>query len=274
MNQDPIKLLIADDDQADRITYDRFFKSEKLPYCVSMAGSVAEAKELVGSETFDLAVLDHDLGDGTAFDIVDELADTPFMLLTGVGNEDIAIKALQAGASNYLTKDFDQKYLNLLPIAIEKILHHKKTEQKVQNLEQEITSLQNIAGLKTTSVTAESYGLVSLKKGSPDRFNQIVKQYLEILELAVDERMYRVDHQLSERLRMMAEELGFMKCDPTDLIDLHCCVYNKKKMEISGKKEGLYTDEARILLIRLMGEIIKYYRNRTFILSRHGESDE
>jgi len=70
------------------------------------------------------------LGDGTAFDILDLVKDTPIVVVTGTGNEEIAVKAWRAGAYDYLTKDLERSYLKTVPITVENAIRHKKAEDK------------------------------------------------------------------------------------------------------------------------------------------------
>ena len=42
----------------------------------------------------------------------------PTIMLTGTGNERVAVEALKLGASDYVVKDIDGVYLDLLPAVI------------------------------------------------------------------------------------------------------------------------------------------------------------
>ena len=81
-----------------------------------------------------MIICDYSLGDGTAFDILDLVKDTPIIVVTGTGNEEIAVKAWRAGAYDYLTKDLERSYLTALPITVENAIRHKKAEDKLRLL--------------------------------------------------------------------------------------------------------------------------------------------
>ena len=66
----------------------------------------------------------------------------------------------------------------------------------------------------TTPLTAQSYGTISLKANLPDIFQQIVEQYGNILEKAVEKRVYKVNATISDDLRQMADQLGFLRAGP------------------------------------------------------------
>ena len=63
------KLLLIEDDEVDRLAFDRFVEKEDLPYDYIWVGSVSEGKKALKAETFDVVVMDFLLGDGTAFDL-------------------------------------------------------------------------------------------------------------------------------------------------------------------------------------------------------------
>src|ERR1700757_1363084 len=98
------RILVIEDDKIDQMAFKRFVKDENLSYNYAIAGSVSEAKRILDSERFDIVITDFFLGDGTAFDTFDLIKDTPIIIVTGAGNEEISIKAMKAGAYDYLIK--------------------------------------------------------------------------------------------------------------------------------------------------------------------------
>ncbi len=128
------KILLIEDDKVDQKAFKRLVKEEKLPYDCTIAGSVSEAKSILASERFDVVIVDYLLGDGTAFDILDSVKDTPPIFVTGAGNEEIAVKAWKAGAYDYLIKDVERNYLKAVPITVENAVKHKKTEEELRLL--------------------------------------------------------------------------------------------------------------------------------------------
>jgi len=77
-------------------------------YEVVATGSVLGAFEALPSSTPDLALLDHVLGDGTAFDLLRAFAARgvpfPSVILTGTADADLAMKLKRCGARGFLTK--------------------------------------------------------------------------------------------------------------------------------------------------------------------------
>jgi len=128
------QLLLIEDDVSDQIAFKRLFWNEDTPYEYTLAESVSEAKQILGKRAFDVIVTDYLLGDGTGFDILALNLDTPIIVTTGGGSEEVAVKAMKAGAYDYLIKDPDRNYLKILPLTIEKALRLKKTEDRCRVL--------------------------------------------------------------------------------------------------------------------------------------------
>lgn len=133
MESDKIRVLLVEDDTVDWKTFDRFVKRRKLPYEHARANSVSQAKEVLGSTDFEVVLLDYLLGDGTAFDLFDHVPrHIPFIIVTGSGDEEIAVQAMKAGASDYLIKDPTGSWVKTLPITVNNALRAKRAENELK----------------------------------------------------------------------------------------------------------------------------------------------
>lgn len=126
---DTIKILHIEDDRVDQAAFERMVREGNFPYQYDTAGSVAEAKDRLCSNRYDIVLLDHNLGDGTAFDILKLNINAPVIIVTGSGSEEIAAQAMKAGAFDYVIKDPAGKYLGLLPLIVEKAHRYWKAEK-------------------------------------------------------------------------------------------------------------------------------------------------
>ena len=93
-----IRLLLIEDDAIDRQEFTRFVRDRNLPYDVTVALNLSEARRHLAATTFDIIVTDHQLPDGTAFDLFtsrENWADQIVILATGAGDEDTAAAALR-----------------------------------------------------------------------------------------------------------------------------------------------------------------------------------
>jgi len=86
MDNERYKVLLIEDDRVDQEAFQRFVKDEELPYDCTVAGSVSEAISILDADTFDIAIVDYLLGDGTAFDIFDSMENIPVIIATVTGD--------------------------------------------------------------------------------------------------------------------------------------------------------------------------------------------
>lgn len=79
---------------------------------VEEASSVATGKKTMQKAKPQLVFLDIDLGDGTAFDILNQLNEKDFQLIFITGFDTHAIKAIKLGALDYILKPVDDQEFN------------------------------------------------------------------------------------------------------------------------------------------------------------------
>lgn len=128
------KILLIENSKVDQIAFQQMVKENNLAYDYTIAGSVAEAKKVLTPKKFDIVLTKHYLEDGTAFDIFKLKIEPPIIIITSTNSEEIAVKAMKAGAYDFLSKNPDGNHLKVLPLIIEKAIQHKQTEQKFQAL--------------------------------------------------------------------------------------------------------------------------------------------
>jgi DNA-binding NtrC family response regulator len=126
------RILLIEDDPVDRMAFERLAGTEAFPYEYATARSIAEARGLLKSEGFNCVIADYQLGDGSAFDILELNLEIPVIITTGAGNEQIAVQAMKAGAYDYLIKDHERNYLKVLQVTVEGALKQKKAEERVK----------------------------------------------------------------------------------------------------------------------------------------------
>jgi len=102
----PFRVLIVDDDHELRRGLKLLL--EESGYGTVEADSVRSALAAFRGAPPDLALLDHALGDGTAFDLMKAFADTdprvPVVILTGAADVELAVAAMKRGARDFLPK--------------------------------------------------------------------------------------------------------------------------------------------------------------------------
>ncbi len=85
---------------------------------VQSVGSIAEAKECLKGERYELCLTDMRLGDGEGLELVRHIAalgnDTPVAVITAYGSAENAVAALKAGAFDYVSKPVGLEQLRTL----------------------------------------------------------------------------------------------------------------------------------------------------------------
>ncbi|MBN1975054.1 MAG: PAS domain S-box protein [Sedimentisphaerales bacterium] len=137
------KVLLVEDNEIERHAFERFVKNNEISYDYVIAKSVSEAQRELACKKFDIVISDHDLGDGTAIDVLHFAKDIPVVVVTGAGDEETAIRTWKAGAYDYLVKDLDQNYLRAIPITVENAIKHKFVEDKLQLLSGAVRSTED-----------------------------------------------------------------------------------------------------------------------------------
>lgn len=134
-----IRLLYIEDDPVDARAFLRKVREESLPYEVTLAKTLAEARTLLlGEHDFDLILTDYHLPDGKGSDLFEEIVDIPFVLLTGTLEEQLALRTLARGADDYLVKDTERCYLGTIAVTVEKTLMRKQIRQRERLLTQQL----------------------------------------------------------------------------------------------------------------------------------------
>ncbi len=134
MGEERYRILIVEDDRVDQLAFERSIAEQQFPFEYVVAGSVAEARMLLGADRFDAIVSDFNIGDGDAFEVLAMAKALPVVVVTGSGDEMIAVKALKSGASDYLIKDHDRNYLKVLPATVENAIQRTRIAEQVTKL--------------------------------------------------------------------------------------------------------------------------------------------
>lgn len=99
---------------------------ERHGYKVEIATNGAEGLARVEQGDIDVLFVDYSMPVYGGIDVIKVLegnpASPPIIMLTGHGNEKIAVDALKSGASDYIVKDVNMGFLELLPAVVEQVL--------------------------------------------------------------------------------------------------------------------------------------------------------
>jgi len=104
-----IKILIVDDDEEDFFITTEYIKNIKSnKFEIEWCYKYENALDHISQNSFNIYLIDYHLGAKTGLELIKEAVknnwEQPFILLTGKGNQQIDIEAMQAGAVDYLIK--------------------------------------------------------------------------------------------------------------------------------------------------------------------------
>ncbi|WP_404789494.1 hybrid sensor histidine kinase/response regulator [Altericista sp. CCNU0014] len=108
MDSDLLKILIVDDDEVDRQAVRRALDKTGIQTEIYEAATYASATDILKTQLFDCIFADYRLPDRDGLALVQSVRKegilTPLIVLTGQGDEQIAVDLMKAGASDYLIK--------------------------------------------------------------------------------------------------------------------------------------------------------------------------
>ena len=105
----PVKILVVEDNPADvRLVEWSFSKTEVDQYELTPVGTLDKALKCLDEESFDLVLLDLGLPDSQGLDTFEkmknECPEVPVVILSGLDDESLALRAVRKGAQDYLVK--------------------------------------------------------------------------------------------------------------------------------------------------------------------------
>ena len=133
-------ILVVEDNSEDRHVYRRYLKQDAIhSYNIIEAETGEEALSICDRHYPDLILLDFNLPDLDGLEFIAELNINsrclpPIIVLTGEGNETIAVKVMKAGAKDYLVKG--NTNADSLCFAVRSVLEQDRLQQLAQHNEQ------------------------------------------------------------------------------------------------------------------------------------------
>lgn len=277
MDKSP-KILIADDDANTLFAYSRLLESEG--YEVFTVASGQECLRVARAERPEVILLDVMLPDLSGIEVCRQIKADPDLSnifvfhISGIETSpDSQVEGLKSGADLYMTKPIE--YPRLLA-QIQALLRIKGDVNAalMEQQRRELESLERLAGAQGTPVAAQMFGALPLRQAAPDIFEHLVQLYSNLLDLALQQRTYKIEHNIAEQLHGMVDQLGLLRAGPRDIVDIHRLTMKRKALETNLLKAQAYVEEGRMRLIELMGHMVSYYRTRSLGSDRPPAQEE
>ncbi len=231
---------------------------------LSIVNNVEQAMVTLNEGGYDAIILDLTLPDTDEFEGLLEIRHKfvyiPIIIKIADQDESLIVRGFQLGANGYIKiKELDRNLLvYALKIAIERQQYIQQASEQQQ--QKEFADLELLASYIQPSITARMFGSSALKDTVPDVFAQLTVTYGEVLDRCLEERIFKVEYDISSDLRSLAAKLGFLKASPRDVVALHTKALKEKCDNVNLAKVQAYVEEGRLRLLELMGYLTSYYR--------------
>ncbi len=222
--EENLSILIIDDDDVDRMSVRRFLKSAGFALSVTEADDGSSGLELLKQQIFDCAFLDYFLPDSDGLSILKQAREagihTPIIMLTGHGDERLAVEMMQAGASDYLPKG---------QMSADSLSHALNSAMRMHQLEQEHARAE-------AELNASNKRIVDILESISDAF------------FALDEEWrFTYLNQQAERL-LQAKRESLLKHDLNEMLP-NLADWFKEAMEKAMLEKTAVTGEGRYELL-------------------------
>ena len=149
-----LKILVVDDDEIDRMALRRMMAAVEPVPELHEAADGASALQLLASRNVDCIFLDYHMPGQSGLDVLLEIRaqnlSAPVVMLTGAGNEGLAVDLLQAGATDYLPKS--QLSIESARHALERAIRIHRAEAGRKQAEQALAEKQRMLSVLADNV--------------------------------------------------------------------------------------------------------------------------
>jgi PAS domain S-box-containing protein len=188
MNKPKIHILIVEDDLVDRMACRRALPQDpNYEFVLSEAETGREGLQLAISKKPDCVLLDYLLPDMNGLEFLAELRNdlgevtVPVIMLTGADNASVAVEAMKLGAQDYLLKDVNRQYLELLPTVIQHMLRER---QALEELRRHRSRMEDMVNKRTTKFENRAAVLESANANLSSKLEACTQACIELKKYA------------------------------------------------------------------------------------------
>ena len=263
-----LHLLLVEDNPADAALMREFLEEAgSITFDLHVVERLSKALAYVYNHPLDLILTDLNLPDcqgiRTFVQIYQTAQEVPIIVLTGDDDPELAALLLRSGAQDYLVKgEMDSNQLvRAIRYAMERqqLMDALNEERRKRVQDQEMAFLDRISREGPLDVTARIFRQAPLREALPETFQELKETYSRLMDQALEQHTYKVDHQVSVKLRSLAEEMGFLKAGPRDVVEIHSHTLKEKLLNATPQKSSAYTEEGRLMVLELMGNLAGHY---------------
>lgn len=112
----------------------------------------------------------------------------------------------------------------------------------------------------TTRVSGRQFGALSLREADSAHFAELAAAYAELLETALEVRAYKSKKDYEGAINEFVDVFTMARPGPRDLIEIHTTVLRDKISAAPPPRAEAYLEEGRLLVLKLMGRLVTFYR--------------
>ncbi len=136
----PTRVLCIEDDRSLAALVK--LRLEQCDYQVDLAHDGEEGLSKCSAGDYDILIVDHSIPIYNGLEVIRALVSEgrlpPTIMVTGHGDEMIAVETMKLGADDYIVKDTSGGWLTLLPTIIERVLQKRQLNQEIAHAEEEL----------------------------------------------------------------------------------------------------------------------------------------
>jgi PAS domain S-box-containing protein len=115
---------------------------QRRGFVVDVASNGEDGLGMLRTAGYDLLLLDYNMPFMGGMDVIRMLSAegslVPTIMVTGEGNEAVAVEALKLGASDYIVKDAEMKYMDLLPSVVDQVLYRQQLVRERRQMQEAV----------------------------------------------------------------------------------------------------------------------------------------
>jgi PAS domain S-box-containing protein len=135
-----VRVLYMEDDRGLALLMQR--KLKPFGYLVDLATDGVDGLAMCERGSWDVLIIDHKMPGHSGLDVIRILGERKELpasiMVTGVGDETVAVEAMKLGASDYVIKDASGRYLELMPSIVRQALAKQQLIMEKEQAEKEL----------------------------------------------------------------------------------------------------------------------------------------
>lgn len=269
MNGARIKALLVEDDADDALLIGQMLaEAVGIRFDVQRVERLADGLKLLRDVQFDVVILDLSLPDAQGLSTLGrtrtQAPDVPIVVLSGLDDHALAVRAVASGAQDYLLKD--QVTSDLLARSIRYAIERQRLENALQQAEhwerQSWARLQAARDYRYYSAMSRDGLLDAVEdEGDAPLREELAAQYRDlVIGYVQSDRALEVRPQ--RRLHELAGRLAQTGARTRDVMRLHLEVLRELEHLAGPEEYPQVLTDVRLVLLDLMGSLLDAYRDK------------